>query len=159
NVARSHIPAVARRSRRESEPNQCNTFIPTAVAQLPTRQKAVLHILDGLVGVYEGGPGCWNRTWGTWQRKSLFFATDPVAMDHVSWDIIDAKRAEVGWAPVGHMGLIQGGQQWRASPGLAAMGLANQSPVAVVAALTEPRRRAGLVSEPFDRRQPEHVML
>src|SRR4029077_19822547 len=65
-----------------------------------------LHILDGLIGVYEGGPGSWNPTWGTWHRKSLFFATDPVAMDHVGWAIIDAKRAREGWQPVARMGLL-----------------------------------------------------
>jgi uncharacterized protein (DUF362 family) len=159
NVARSHISGLYRRDGAQSGPNQCNTFIPTAVAQRPLREKAVLHILDGLVGVYEGGPGSWNRTWGTWQRKSLFFATDPVAMDHVGWDIIDAKRAELGWAPVGHMGRVQGARQLRPSPGLAALAVANQSPVAIAAALREHQRRVGQISEPFDRRQPEHVML
>jgi len=27
-------------------------------------------------------------------------------MDHVGWDIIDRKRAELGWAPVARMGLL-----------------------------------------------------
>jgi hypothetical protein len=159
NVARSHISGIYRLDGATSGPNQCNTFIPTAVNQRPLREKAVLHICDGIVGVYEGGPGCWNRTWGTWQAKSLFFATDPVAMDHVGWRIIDRKRAEVGWAPVSEMGLVQSGPQWRASPGLAALSAANQSPVTIAAALAEHRRRAGLVNEPFDRRQPEHIAL
>ena len=159
NVARSHISGIYHRDGSQSGPNQCNTFIPTAVNQRPLREKAVLHICDGIVGVYEGGPGCWNRTWGTWQAKSLMFSTDPVAMDHVGWDIIDAKRAELGWAPVGHMGLVQGGEQLRMSPRLAALTVASQSPVAIAAALAEHRRRVGLVSEPFDRRQPEHVAL
>src|SRR5581483_413565 len=105
NVARSHIGGIYRLGGATSGPNQCNTFIPTAVAQDPIRQKATLHIMDGLIGVYEGGPGCWNRSWSTWQRKSLFFATDPVAMDHVGWDIIDTKRAMEGWQSVAHMGL------------------------------------------------------
>ena len=159
NVARSHISGIYRRDGSTSGPNQCNTFIPTAVNQRHLREKAVLHICDGIVGVYEGGPGCWNRTWGTWQRKSLFFATDPVAMDHVGWDIIDAKRAEVGYVPVGHMGLVQGGQQLRPSPGLAALTAGSQSPITIAAALAEHRRQLGFVNEPFDRRQPEHVAL
>ena len=62
--------------------------------------------MDGLIGVYEGGPGQWNRTWGTWRQRSLYFATDPVAMDHVGWDIIDAKRLEQGWQPVARMGQL-----------------------------------------------------
>src|SRR5205807_10427635 len=110
NVARSHLSGIAHGSFVGASdlagPNQCNTFIPQAAAQHLTRRKATLHILDGLVGVYEGGPGSWNRTWGTWRRNSLFFATDPVAMDHVGWDIIDAQRAVAGWLPVSRMGLV-----------------------------------------------------
>ena len=30
----------------------------------------------------------------------MYFATDPVAMDKTGWKAIDAKRAEVGMAPV-----------------------------------------------------------
>src|SRR5262249_57431580 len=104
--ARSRLADMGTLSGTAYGPNQCNTCIPTAVAQLPTRQKAVLHILDGLVGVYEGGPGCWNRTWATWRHQGLFFATDPVAMDMVGWDLIDTKRALEGWQPVANMGLL-----------------------------------------------------
>jgi hypothetical protein len=111
NVARSHIPTIYRPSGLASGPNQCNTFIPTAAGQIPTRQKATLHIMDGLIGVYEGGPGSWNRTWATWPYKSLFFATDPIAMDMVGWDIIDAKRAEKGMRPVAQMGQLQAGEE------------------------------------------------
>lgn len=158
NVARSHVSGIYRRDGAVSGPNQCNTFIPTAINQRPLLEKATLHICDGLIGVYEGGPGSWNRTWGTWPRKSIFFATDPVAMDHVGWAIIDRKRAELGWLPVGHMGLIQArnGPQW--SPNLAA--LAALTPPYSAAMLTlEQQRLAPLASEPFDRRQPEHVAL
>src|SRR5262249_34309393 len=66
NVCRSHTAGIAHgfgEHARVLGPNQCNTFIPQAVAQHRLRQKATLHILDGLIGVYEGGPGCWNRTW------------------------------------------------------------------------------------------------
>src|SRR5213078_3263313 len=93
NVARSHLAGLYRLGNHTSGPNQCNTFIPAAVLQPALRQKATLHILDGLIGVYEGGPGAWNRTWATWRHKGLFFATDPVALDLVGWDVIDAKRA------------------------------------------------------------------
>jgi uncharacterized protein (DUF362 family) len=104
NVARSHIGTVPRIDG-ASGPNQCNTFIPTAVNQPLIRQKATLHIMDGLIGVYEGGPGCWNKSWGTWQRKSLFFATDPVAMDMVGWPIIDAERRKHALPPVESTGI------------------------------------------------------
>ena len=35
----------------------------------------------------------------TWEYNALLLATDPVAMDHVEWDIIDAKRKERGCPP------------------------------------------------------------
>lgn len=141
NVARSHLSGFHHGGRFadapafESGPNQCNTFIPTAVAQPKLREKATLHILDGLIGVYEGGPGNWNKTWGTWHHQGLFFATDPVALDHVGWDVVDAARAERGWPPVAGMGLLlKHGPLDESMPG--------------------PREK-----EPFDRRQPEHVIL
>jgi hypothetical protein len=158
NVCRSHIPNLYRASGAVVGPNQCNTFIPTAVAQGPMMEKLTLHIGDGLIGVYEGGPGSWNPTWATWPRKSLFFATDPVAMDHVGWDIIDAKRAIEGWAPVAHMGMQQGGASYRLSPRQAALAALGTPPGAVAIALDHTRRRAAH-AEQFDRRQPEHIAL
>jgi uncharacterized protein (DUF362 family) len=159
NVARSHVSGVYRPDGITSGPNQCNTFIPTAVAQEPLRRKVTLHILDGLIGVYEGGPGSWNPTWATWRRQSLFFATDPVAMDLVGWDIIDAKRAEEGWLPVAFQGQFQGVPGVTLSPRLAAM--AAMSPEAAALAVEEHLRRhpPGVHQEQFDRRQPEHIFL
>ena len=72
NVARSHLGGIYRgvvTSGHVTGPNQCNTFIPAAVNQPAMREKATLHILDGLIGVYEGGPGAWNQSWGTWRRS------------------------------------------------------------------------------------------
>lgn len=160
NVARSHLAGIYRPGGGVSGPNQCNTFIPTAVNQPLIKEKMALHIMDGLVGVYEGGPGAWNRSWGVWPYKSLFFATDPVAMDHVGWAIVDRKRAEEGWAPVGNMGLVQDGPGWSFSPRLA--GLAGQgSPEATALLISELSRMNSMArgAEPFDRRQPEHVTL
>jgi len=98
NVARTHVG-------RGKDENRCGVFIPHVAAAEPIRQKCVLHIMDGLIGVYEGGPGAWNNSWGTWEYKSLFFATDPVALDHVGWGILDAERASRGWRPVAQMGV------------------------------------------------------
>lgn len=90
NVSRSHSSRTL---------NTCGAFIP-AVVDLPViRQKVVLHILDGLKGAYHGGPG---RKVGkyAWEHNTMYFATDPVAMDKVGWKVIDAKRAEKGMLPV-----------------------------------------------------------
>jgi hypothetical protein len=83
NVSRSHATAAM---------NWCDTFIPTVVAMPTIRRKTVLNIGDGLIGTYDGGPGIWNRHFRTWEYRALFFSTDPVAMDRVAWEILDAKR-------------------------------------------------------------------
>lgn len=159
NVARSHIGGIYRRENPEvSNPNQCNTFIPLAVSHQPMRQKSTLHIMDGLIGVYEGGPGCWNASWGTWQRKSLFFATDPVAMDHVGWDIVDAKRAEEGWPTVARMSHLSLIPAQVLSARLAVLG-AHSLPALVTTAGATHNYPGVHVSSEFDRRQPEHVYL
>ncbi len=46
--------------------------------------------MDGIRGVYQKGPFA-NKEW-VWEYNGLLFATDPVAMDHVEWEIIDTKR-------------------------------------------------------------------
>ena len=85
NVARSHSTFTL---------NACGAFIP-AVVQMPViRNKAVLHILDGVKGLYHGGPGA--KPQFVWEHKHIYFATDPVALDHVGWRVIDAKRVAVG---------------------------------------------------------------
>ncbi len=93
NVARSHATAAT---------NACNTFIPAVVALPQIRQKVVLHVLDGLKAVYQGGPSA-NKDF-TWAYRSLFFATDPVALDQIGWEIVDAKRQQIGLPPVAQTG-------------------------------------------------------
>jgi hypothetical protein len=161
NVARSHLPLIGHGFAAGGKvlgPNQCNTFIPQAVSQHRLRQRATLHILDGLIGVYEGGPGSWNRTWGTWRHKGLFFATDPVALDHVGWDIIDVKRAELGWLPVERMGLLA---QTSATPAASSLApLAGSTPLAAATlAAASDNLMKGRGSEVFNLRQPDHIIL
>jgi hypothetical protein len=162
NVARSHLAGIAHGFGAEGPrvlgPNQCNTFIPQAVAQQRLREKATLHILDGLIGVYEGGPGSWNRTWGTWRHKGLFFATDPVALDHVCWDIIDRKRVEEGWPPVEKMGYLYLADYTQPVSSIVPLA-ANHPLAAVTLAAGTSNRMEGRSSEAFNVRQPDHVVL
>jgi hypothetical protein len=58
----------------------------------------VLHICDGVKASYHGGPGA--RPQFVWEHKSMYFATDPVAMDKTGLAVIDAKRKEVGMASI-----------------------------------------------------------
>jgi uncharacterized protein (DUF362 family) len=154
NVARSHLSTVRRRDGWTSGPNQCDTFIPSAVDQEPIRRKATLHVMDGLIAVYEGGPA--SRY--TWRHRSLFFATDPVALDHVGWDIIDAQRARFGLAPVAQTGALHITPAMRQTTWLTTLG--GQSPTeALILAAAGRDLYVNRQTEVFDRRQPEHVIL
>ncbi len=80
-------------------------FIPAVVSHPIIRRKCVLHIMDGTRGVWEGGPYGRNPEW-LWDYNALLFATDPVAMDHIEWDILDAKRKEMKVPGVGGVGRL-----------------------------------------------------
>lgn len=89
NVSRTHSSSTL---------NVCGSFIP-AVCSLPViRDKTVLHILDGIRALYHGGPT--SRAEFVWEHRTLYFATDPVAVDRVGWQAIDRKRLEVGMKPI-----------------------------------------------------------
>ena len=96
NVFRSH-----------SSPDSCAmvAFIPAVVSHPIIRKKCVLHIMDGTRGVWDGGPFGRNPKW-IWDYNALLFATDPVAMDHVEWDILDARRKEMKVPGVGAVGKL-----------------------------------------------------
>ena len=89
NVNRSHLtPSL----------NACGIFIPSVVSLPVIREKAVLHICDGVKASYHGGPG--GRPEFMWEHKTLYFSTDPVALDKTGWKAIDAKRAQAGMASI-----------------------------------------------------------
>jgi len=90
NVNRSHMSNTA---------NATGSYIP-AVVDLPIfRQKVVLNILDGIKAAYHGGPGAKVAKY-VWAHQTMYFATDPVALDKTGWKALDAKRAAVGRPPI-----------------------------------------------------------
>ncbi len=67
----------------------------TEVLAFPTlRDKVVLNVMDGLVGQWDGGPG--PAVAKQWVAHTLFFATDPFAMDMTGHNLLAAKRKEMG---------------------------------------------------------------
>jgi len=76
--------------------NIWSRYIPEVCAFPPVRDKVVLNIVDGLRGCYEGGPGAVARY--IWNAKTVWVATDPVALDHIGWEKIFAKRVAEGVA-------------------------------------------------------------
>lgn len=89
NVNRSHLTPTS---------NACGIFIPSVVSLPVIREKAVLHICDAVKASYHGGPGA--RPQYVWEHKTMYFSTDPVALDKTGLKVIDAKRAEVGMASI-----------------------------------------------------------
>ena len=66
----------------------------TEVLAFPAiRDKMVLNITDGLRGQYDGGPGP-NASF-TYTYNTLFFATDPFALDMICHNILLEKRKEM----------------------------------------------------------------
>lgn len=58
------------------------------------REKLVLNVMDGLIGQWDGGP--MPAAGYQWAANTLFFATDPFAMDRVGHDLIATKRKAQG---------------------------------------------------------------
>jgi uncharacterized protein (DUF362 family) len=85
NVARSHAGVQT----------HTYSFIGTLAAVEPLRSRVVLHIMDGIRGVWHGGPFSPNRKF-RFYPKQMMFGTDPVAMDRLLIDIIDGKRKAEG---------------------------------------------------------------
>jgi uncharacterized protein (DUF362 family) len=85
NVARSH----------RSEKTNTLSFIGTLAAVEPLRSKTVLNIMDGLRGVWHGGPFSTEKRF-RFYPKQMLFGTDPVAMDRLLLDIIEEKRKAEG---------------------------------------------------------------
>jgi uncharacterized protein (DUF362 family) len=89
NVERSHATQTL---------NATGTFIP-AIVNLPVfRQKVVLHIVDGVKSLWSGGPGANPKF--MWEHKTMYFGTDPVALDKIGWKVVDEKRASLNLPPV-----------------------------------------------------------
>ncbi|PYT13476.1 MAG: hypothetical protein DMG59_20305 [Acidobacteria bacterium] len=89
NVNRSHLTPTL---------NACGVFIPSVVSLPAIREKAVLHICDAVKASYHGGPS--GRPKYMWEHKTIYFSTDPVALDKTGLKAIDEKRAAVGMASI-----------------------------------------------------------
>ncbi len=89
NIAYGHFSNMDRSHRYEK--TNTRTFVGTLAAMEPVRSRTVLHIMDGLRGVWHGGPFSTNRKF-RFYPKEIMFGTDPVAMDRLLIDVIEAKR-------------------------------------------------------------------
>jgi uncharacterized protein (DUF362 family) len=81
NVARSH----------KWEKTNTKTFIGTLASTEPLRSRVVLNVMDGLKGVWHGGPFVLNPKF-VFYPKTIAFTTDPVSADRLLIDIIEKER-------------------------------------------------------------------
>jgi uncharacterized Fe-S center protein len=93
NIAYGNFSNVARSHMREK--TNTLSFIGTLASVEPLRSKTVLNIMDGIVGVWHGGPFSVDKRF-RYYPKIMMFGTDPIAMDHTLLDIIDEKRKAEG---------------------------------------------------------------
>lgn len=89
NIAYGNFSNVAR-SHREEKTNTLS-FIGTLAAVEPLRSKTVLQVMDGLKGVWHGGPFVRDPRF-VFYPKQIVVGTDPIAIDRQLLDIIDNER-------------------------------------------------------------------
>ena len=85
NVARTHQRGVS----------HTYSIVGRLAAIEPLRSRTVLQIMDGLRGVWHGGPFA-RTTKYVFYPKQIMFGTDPVAIDRLLLDLIDGERRRRG---------------------------------------------------------------
>ncbi len=85
NVARSH----------KWEKTNTFSFIGTLAHVEPVKSRTVLQIMDGLKGVWQGGPFVHDAKYAFYPGR-IAVGTDPVALDRLLIDIIEDKRKRMG---------------------------------------------------------------
>jgi uncharacterized protein (DUF362 family) len=74
--------------------NNCDPYIADLNSHPLIWGKLRLIICDGITGMYNGGPGF--KPQGSWPFQGIILSRDPVALDRVGCEIIEAKRKEKG---------------------------------------------------------------
>jgi uncharacterized protein (DUF362 family) len=82
--------------------NRCDPFIADLNLIPAIREKTRLIVMDALRPMANGGPIL--RRDALWDYHSLLVSRDPVAVDAMSWKIIDERREETGLPSVAESG-------------------------------------------------------
>ncbi len=93
NIAYGSFSNVARTHQRGK--SHTYSVVGTLANIEPLRSRTVLQIMDGIRGVWHGGPFARTRRYLFFPRQ-IMFGTDPVAIDRLLLDIIDQKRRAEG---------------------------------------------------------------
>lgn len=89
NIAYGNFSNVARSHRNEK--TNTLSFIGTLATVEPLRSKTVLQVMDGLKGVWHGGPFVKSPRFAFYPKR-IAVGTDPIAMDRQVLDVIEEKR-------------------------------------------------------------------
>lgn len=93
NIAYGNFSNVARSHYREK--TNTLSFIGTLASVEPLRSKTVLNVMDGLRGIWHGGPFAKSPKF-YFYPKQIVFGTDPIALDRLLIDVIEEKRKAEG---------------------------------------------------------------
>jgi hypothetical protein len=93
NIAYGSFSNVARTHSRGT--SHTYSVVGTLAAMEPLRSRTVLQIMDGLRGVWHGGPFARTTRYVFYPRQ-IMFGTDPVAIDRLLLDIIENERRAHG---------------------------------------------------------------
>jgi Domain of unknown function (DUF362) len=93
NVAYGSFSNVARTHQRGK--SHTYSVVGTLAAMEPLRSRTVLQIMDGLRGVWHGGPFA-RTTHYVFYPRQIMFGTDPVSIDRLLLDIIERERRSHG---------------------------------------------------------------
>ena len=80
----------------------CNPYVADLYMIPAIKEKFKFIVLDATTACYDGGPGF--KPEYSWAHNAILVATDPVALDHTGWQIIEKKRAEKGLKPLQDVG-------------------------------------------------------
>ena len=93
NIAYGSFSNVARTHQRGK--SHTYSVVGALAAMEPLRSRTVLQIMDGLRGVWHGGPFARTTRYVFYPRQ-IMFGTDPVAIDRLLLDIIEKERRARG---------------------------------------------------------------
>ncbi len=93
NIAYGSFSNVARTHQRGK--SHTYSVVGTLASIEPLRSRTVLQIMDGIRGVWHGGPFARTRRY-LFHPRQIMFGTDPVAIDRLLLDIIEQKRRAEG---------------------------------------------------------------
>jgi hypothetical protein len=93
NIAYGSFSNVARTHQRGK--SHTYSVVGTLASIEPLRSRTVLQIMDGLRGVWHGGPFARTTRYVFYPRQ-IMFGTDPVAIDRLLLDIIETERRAHG---------------------------------------------------------------